>query len=161
MSMIQPRRAGSLVVFPTLVLLGMAGPIHAQESAGEESLYDRLGGLRAISLVVSDFMTEFAADPLVLANPAVRERKSPENLPYINHQVTTLVCQVTGGPCVYTGMELGPAHAGLNVSQAEWDRMAEIFAGTLAKYGVPEREQEELFEILGASHGEIVVPAGR
>jgi hypothetical protein len=38
--------------------------------------------------------------------------------------------------------------------------MAEIFAATLTRHGVGEQEQEELFEILGPNHAEIVVPGG-
>jgi hemoglobin len=154
------RRTGSVAV-TAVAVLAAAGSAHAQSTSPDETLFDRLGGLQAIALVVDDFMTEFSADPLVLTNPAVRERKSPENLPYITFQVTTLVCQATGGPCHYTGLELGPAHEGLNVSQAEWDRMVEIFAATLARHGVGEQEQEDLFAILGPGHADIVVPGGR
>lgn len=165
-----PRSLPGRIAGPTLLfLLVTLVPVHvlAQEpganraSAGDASLYERLGGLQAISLVVHEFMEEFSVDPLVLANPAVRERKSPENVPYITYQVTTLVCEAAGGPCTYTGLELGPAHDGLNVSEAEWNRMVEIFSATLERHGVPEREQEELFAILGPAHDEIVVPSGR
>jgi hemoglobin len=144
---------GALLLLPFLAV-----PAVAQSSAGDDaSLYDRLGGLPAIALVVSDFMDDFMADPLVMANPAVRERKSPENGPYITFQVTTLVCQLTGGPCEYTGLGMGEAHAGLGVSAAEWDRMAEIFGRTLERHAVPEREQQELFALLGPARDDIVV----
>lgn len=153
-----PLARACVFAFTLALAATLAGPAQAQSSPPENSLYERLGGLPAISLVISDFMEDFAADPLIMANPAVRERKSPENLPYITFQVTTMVCEASGGPCRYTGLELGPAHKGLNVSQAEWDRMAEIFSATLDAHGVPEQEQGELFEILGPAHAEIVVP---
>ncbi len=161
---------GSRCSFALALLLGcslaLAAPVPAvgQDGAVGEaevaSLYERLGGLPAIAAIVDAFMADFTTDPLILANPAVRERKSPENTPYITFQVTTLVCQATGGPCAYTGADMRTAHQGLNVSQAEWDRMAEIFAETLTRHGVGEAEQGELFEILGPSHAEIVVPGG-
>jgi hemoglobin len=160
---VSPAAALPAFIACTFVLAGPA-PAAGQGSEAAEvsaaSLYERLGGLPAIARIVDDFMAEFTADPLILANPAVRERKSPENAPYITFQVTTLVCQATGGPCTYTGADMRSAHAGLNVSQAEWERMAEIFAATLTRHGVGEQEQEELFEILGPNHAEIVVPGG-
>jgi hemoglobin len=155
-----PIRPGAPLFLVTVLILGLHVPLAAQEPAAEESLYDRLGGLEAIALVVHDFMEVFTQDPLIMANPAVRERKSPRATPYIAFQVTSLVCEATGGPCTYTGLELGPAHQGLNVSAAEWDRMAEIFAETLAAHQVPEREQEELFAILGPARDDIVVGEG-
>jgi hemoglobin len=157
--------AGKGLLGRTLVLvacLTLAGPGGlAAQSGGGDSLYERLGGLPAISLVVSDFLDAFIADPVILANPAVRERKTPEAAPYVKYQVTTLVCEATGGPCTYTGLDLRTAHDGLNVSQAEWDRMVEIFSRTLERHGVPERETGELFEILGPTHADIVVTEGR
>jgi hemoglobin len=145
-------------VLPCALLFAAAAnqPVIAQ-TPERASLYERLGGLPALSLVISDFVDDFVADPLIMANAAVRERKTPDAAPYIKYQVTTLVCEVTGGPCQYTGMGLREAHAGLNVSAAEWDRMVEIFSRTLERHGVPAAEQEEVFAILGPTRDDIVV----
>jgi hemoglobin len=140
-----------------LLFAAASQPAIAQTAAERASLYERLGGLPAISLVISDFVDDFVADPLIMANPAVRERKTPDSTPYIKYQVTTLLCEVTGGPCRYTGMALREAHAGLNVSAAEWDRMVEIFSRTLVRHAVPAAEQQEVFAILGPTRDDIVV----
>jgi hemoglobin len=144
-----------------LLLLGGAGGAVSQNPAADEPLFERLGGLPAISLVVSDFVDEFIRDPVILSNPAVRERKTPDSAPYVKFQVTTLVCQATGGPCEYTGLDMREAHDGLNVSQEEWDQMVVIFSRTLAQHGVPEQEQEELFAILGPTRDDIVASGNR
>jgi hemoglobin len=147
-------------IFPFIAAASIAAAplasVHAQ-SAETEPLFDRLGGLPAISLVVSDFVDVFIADPLIMANAAVRERKTPDAAPYIKYQVTSLVCQATGGPCEYIGADMRTAHAGLNVTAAEWDRMVELFSQTLERHRVPERETEELFAILGPTRDEIVM----
>jgi len=141
-----------------LVLVCSQGAF-AQTSGGEESLYDRLGGLPAISLVLTDFVDAFVADPVIMANPAVRERKTGDAVPHVRYQLITLVCEVTGGPCEYHGASLRDAHAGLNVTEAEWTRMGEIFAETLARHQVPERETQELFAIVAPTKADIVVAA--
>ncbi|HSJ08077.1 MAG TPA: group 1 truncated hemoglobin [Longimicrobiales bacterium] len=128
----------------------------AQSPAPAASLYERLGGLPAISLVVSDFMDVFLQDPVIMANEAVRQRKTAEAAPYITYQVTTLVCEATGGPCTYTGLEMMEAHRGLRVTAEEWDRMVEIFSATLQRHDVDEAETQELFAILGPTRDEIV-----
>lgn len=148
---------GSLLI----VVLGAPAQLHAQEAPSQDTLFERLGGLPAISLVVSDFVDDFIVDDVILSNPAVRERKTPDTAPYIKFQVTTLVCQLAGGPCEYTGLDLATAHEGLNVTGEEWDRMVEIFAGTLAEHQVPEQEQEELFGIMAPARDDIVVEADR
>jgi hemoglobin len=130
-------------------------------SSQEKSLYERLGGLQGISLVVSDFVDVFIKDPVIMSNPKVKERKTPDSAPYIKYQVTSMVCQATGGPCQYTGLDMREAHRGLNVSDREWDRMVEIFAATLKKYNVPERETQELFGLIAPTKPDIVVSGNR
>lgn len=139
-----------------LALASTALPAEQHEGP---ALYERLGGLPAIALVVDDFVREFVRDEQILANPAVRERKTPESAPYIVYQVTTLVCEVTGGPCSYTGRPLDEAHEGLDVTVAEWERMGAMFAATLERHAVPEPEAGELLEILGSTREQIVVAA--
>lgn len=139
-----------------LLSLWLASPGLAQ-TPEEPSLYDRLGGLPAIALVVSDFVDDFIADPVIMANPVVRERKTADSAPYVKYQVTTLVCEAAGGPCEYRGLDMKQAHDGLGVTAAEWDRMVEIFAATLAQHDVPEQETQELFALLGPSRDDIVV----
>jgi hemoglobin len=143
-------------VLPVLLLLVVtAVPLQGQ-TAPPQPLFERLGGLPAISLVVSDFVDVFVQDPVIMANEAVRARKTTDAAPYIKYQVTTMVCEAAGGPCRYTGMSMGEAHAGLRVTPAEWDRMVELFSRTLQQHQVPERETQELFAILGPTRDEIV-----
>ena len=152
--------AGALLLTVPIALQAQvpeAGGEAAAARSDASSLYERLGGLPAISLVVDDFVDDFIEDPLILANPAVRERKTPEAAPYVKFQVTSLVCQMAGGPCQYTGLDMRTAHEGLNVTQEEWDRMVEIFAGTLARHQVPEQETQELFGLMGPARDDIVV----
>ena len=68
-----------------------------------------------------------------------------------------MVCQVTGGPEVYTGRSMKDAHAHLNITEGEWEAMASDFKVTLDKFEVPEQEQEELFAIMESTKEDIVV----
>jgi hemoglobin len=47
----------------------------------DKSLYERLGGLQGISLVVSDFVDVFIQDPVIMANPAVRQPGGRVSIP--------------------------------------------------------------------------------
>jgi hemoglobin len=149
-----------LVIAFSLIITG-ASYGQAGSAQGEKSLYERLGGLQGISLVVSDFMEVFMQDPVIMSNPRVKERKTADVAPYIQYQIVTMVCQATGGPCVYTGLDMKAAHDGLRVSESEWDRMVEIFAATLEKHNVPERETQELFDIVAPTKDDIVVAGDR
>jgi len=151
----------TLLILTVSILITGTAYSQSGSASEEKSLYERLGGLEGISLVVSDFVDVFIQDQVIMSNPRVKERKTPESAPYIKYQVTTMVCQATGGPCEYTGLDMREAHKGLNVSDGEWDRMVEIFAETLARHNVPERETQELFGILGPTKEDIVVTGSR
>ncbi len=141
------------------VLLGVSGPAFSQTNTTEQarSLYDRLGGLAPISVVVSDFIDALMPDAVLNANPAIDAARKRVPAPYLKYQVTAMVCQATGGPCQYHGRTMKESHAHLNITEQEWDRMVTLFKGVLAKHKVPAKETQELLEIVGSTKADIVV----
>jgi hemoglobin len=143
-------------------LIGMLAAVPfaalAQEATGQQSpsLYNRLGGLPAISVVVSDFIDALVLDGELNRNPAIDAARQRVPAPYLKYHVTAMVCQATGGPCQYHGRAMPESHAHLNITAAEWDRMAAIFSEVLAKHGVPATETQELFDIVGSTKDDIV-----
>ena len=67
-----------------------------------------------------------------------------------------MVCEATGGPCKYQGRTMKAAHAHLNISSAEWDRMETIFKEVLTKHNVPAQETQELLDIIDSTKADIV-----
>ncbi len=129
------------------------------EQEEQESLYDRLGGLAPISVVVSDFIDALVPDEVLNANPAIDAARTSVPAPYLKYHVTALVCQATGGPCQYHGRGMKESHTHLNITEREWDRMVTIFKEVLAKHLVPSTETQELLDIVGSTKADIVVSA--
>lgn len=127
------------------------------EQEEQESLYDRLGGLAPISVVVSDFIDALVPDEVLNENPAIDAARQSVPAPYLKYHVTALVCQATGGPCEYHGRAMKESHAHLNITESEWDRMVTIFKEVLAKHLVPATETQELLDIVDSTKADIVV----
>ncbi|MFC3284552.1 group I truncated hemoglobin [Litchfieldella rifensis] len=144
-----------LIVPFTVIALGMPALAFAQDDE-EASLYQRLGGLMSISVVVSDFLDALIPDPQLNENPAIDEARQRVPAAYLKYHVTAFVCEATGGPCQYHGRGMQESHAHLNITAEEWDRMVEIFVGVLDEHDVPERESQELLELLGTTRDDIV-----
>lgn len=123
----------------------------------QQSLYDRLGGLAPISVVVSDFIDALVPDAVLNENPAIDAARQRVPAPYLKYHVTAMVCQVTGGPCQYHGRGMKESHAHLNITEREWDRMVTLFKEVLAKHEVPAKETQELLGIVGSTKADIVV----
>lgn len=149
------------VAVPVLVSVALVGgSLAAPAGAEEASLYDRLGGVYAIALVVDDFIDRVVHNDLLNANPAIYAARDPQRFAGLKFQVTALVCQVTGGPCNYTGKPMDEAHEGMGITEAEWQSMVDDFKASLDHFGVPEAEQQELFAIVGSTKPMIVVTEG-
>jgi hemoglobin len=127
-----------------------------QEAAAKIPLYERLGGLKGITVVVDDFIDRLVVNATLNSNPAINAGRKSSPAPYLKFQVSQMVCAVTGGPCTYTGKGMKESHAHLNISEAEWSVMTGEFQKSLDKFEVPAAEQKELFEIVGSTKADIV-----
>jgi hemoglobin len=138
-----------------------ASSVEAQSSepGGEPSkpLYERLGGLKGITMVVDDFIDRLVTNKTLNRNPEINAGRKRSPAPYLKYQVSAFMCEVTGGPCKYGGKGMKEAHVHMNITEKEWDVMVGEFKKSLAKYKVPAKEQEELFAIVGKTKPDIVV----
>ena len=145
------------IVSAAFILGTFVAPLaSAQQAAAQKSLYERVGGLKGITVVVDDFVNRLVVDKTLNKNPAIRAGRKSSPDPYLKFQVSQLVCEATAGPCKYTGKGMKESHADMNITEKEWDVMAKLFKKTLDKYKVPAAEQNELFEIVGKLKGDIV-----
>ena len=144
------------VTLSIALLCCMADTALAQQTEQTKPLYERLGGLRGIAVVVDDFIDRLVVNKTLNKNPAINAGRKSSPAPYLKVQVSQLMCEVTGGPCKYTGRAMKESHAHLNISEKEWDVMASEFKKSLDKYKVPAAEQKEIFDIVGKTKTDIV-----
>jgi hemoglobin len=139
-----------------LVLSTFPAAARAQAPAGQRSLYDRLGGIYPIAVVVDAFIDRLLVNDVLNANPAIAAARARVPAPGLKVQVSTMVCQATGGPCTYTGRTMKQSHAHLNISDREWQEMLREFQVVLTRFKVPAAEQRELVAIVESTKGDIV-----
>ena len=139
---------GVLVSGIVVVMAGCAEGMGSSRPA--KSLYDRLGGREAITAVVDQFVANVAADA------RINGRFATTDIPKLKRHLVDQVCMATGGPCTYTGRDMKAAHAGMKITNADFDALVEDLIGALHKFNVPEREQKELLALLGPMKKDIV-----
>jgi hemoglobin len=89
----------------------------AEQAAAKAPLYDRLGGLKGITLVVDDFINRLVVNTTLNSNPAINAGRESSPAPYLKFQVSQMICEATGGPCKYTGKGMKDSHAHLNITK--------------------------------------------
>jgi hemoglobin len=141
-----------------LLLLFVAVTVGACASTGQEapkgpSLYRRLGGREGIALVVGDFTANMAADPRV--NERFKDKK-PAELDQFKSNIADQICEAAGGPCAYYGKDMKTAHAGMRISEAEWNATVENLVKALDKNNIDARSKQELLGMLAPMKKDIV-----
>ena len=114
------------------------------------SLYERLGGLTAITAVVESFVARCAGDD------RINRKFERTDIPRLKKMLVDQVCEATGGPCTYTGRGMPETHDGMGVTAGEFDALVEDLVATLEEFDVPRAEQEELLGLLGPMRDDIV-----
>src|SRR5438046_2369831 len=125
-----------------------------------QSLYERLGGVYNIAVVVDDFIDRIMVDARLNANPRVEEAHHRVSAQGFKFYVTEQVCWAAGGPQTYSGRSMADLHRDLLISNSEWDAFMDDFDQTLAKFDVPERERGELVAIIESTKSDIVTSVG-
>ena len=148
--------ARATLLATVMVILAGTAADTVRAQATQPSLYERLGGAYSIATVVDDFIERLLVNATLNANPAINEARRRVPKAGLKFHVTTLVCEVTGGPCKYTGRTMKESHQRLNVTQVEWDAMVVDFKATLDKFKLPHKEQQELITIVGSTKNDIV-----
>lgn len=139
-------------VLGALLLVTSLGSTAVGQSA-EQSLYERLGGYGAISAVVNDFAEKLFEDPDV--GSFFKGMGTDTRQSFIQKNIN-LVCNVTGGPCKVLSRPARTVHAGLGITEAEFNIVVHHLVHTLNTFQVPEPEKDELLAIIGTLKSDIV-----
>ena len=130
--------------------LASAGPGPAAKPVDPASLYARLGQRAGIEAVMTDFVGRMAKDR------RVNKRFANANANALIAKLTDQLCQASGGPCNYTGKDMKSAHAGMKITNREWNvTVAHLTAAMRAKR-VGRKEQREVIAALGPMRNDIV-----
>jgi hemoglobin len=142
----------------------------AKQSAAKASLYDRLGGDSGLQAISDDFVTRAMADPRVNWNRkgviqggfsihhdrSMEWNPTPEKIKAIKVHLAQFLALASGGPTQYQGREIKQVHAGMHITNDEFDASVGDLKATLDKLKIPNTEQKELLAIIETTRAEIV-----
>ncbi|HET7841582.1 MAG TPA: group 1 truncated hemoglobin [Terriglobia bacterium] len=149
-------RVGFGVVLATLIAAMLPLRGFAQEAPAppkENSLYKRMGGYDVIAAVVDDFIGQLAKDE---AFKRFGGGRSGDSLHRTRQLVVDQICYLAGGPCAYIGRDTKTAHAGLAITQEEWDLSLKHFKTALDDQKVGDAEQKDFVALIQKLHDDIV-----
>ena len=132
----------------------VSAPLAAPPSAEGQSLYKRLGGFDALAAVADNFIPRLVADPQ-LGKYFVGH--STDSLHHIRELMVEQLCGATGGPCYYLGRTMQAAHAGMGITDGEWDIAVDHLIETMMQLKVPDKERDEVLTVVASLKKDIVI----
>lgn len=114
------------------------------------SLYDRLGGKPAITKVVDQFVANVADDS------RINGRFATTDIPTLKGHLVDQVCGATGGPCAYKGRDMKTTHAGMRITNDEFNALVQDLVAAVDKFDVPLKEKNELLALMAPMKKDIV-----
>jgi len=146
------------------------GTNRAAQAESKLSLFDRLGGEAGVSNIVADFTPRALQDPRVnwprrdvkQGGFSIHSAKSetwdpnPQNVNVLKTHMVQFLTLATGGPAHYEGKEIKTTHAGMHISNPEFDAVMGDLKASLDKLRIPNTEQKELLSIVESTRPLIV-----
>jgi hemoglobin len=94
------------------------------------SIYAKIGGAPAVSAAVDDFYVRVTGDP------ELAHYFDAADMARLKGHQRAFIASALGGPEVYEGRDMSTAHAGLGISDEEFDRVVQHLVATLTSLGV-------------------------
>jgi hemoglobin len=129
-----------------LLLSGIAAGAQAR-------LYDRLGGEAGVAAIAGSLIDRVSADP------KLGRSFKDSNLDRIKKLLAEQICDLSGGPCRYSGDSMREVHAGHHISEAEFFGMVADLRTVLRERHVSQGAANELLRLLAPMKRDVVEPA--
>lgn len=140
----------SACLLATSMLLGNAALAQTSPMPASDSLYQAFGGKDGMFKMVNDFVDIIAVDPRL--KPAFVDADLERTAAMLNEQF----CELTGGPCTYSGKDMKTTHAKLKISNAQFNALAEDLQTAMDMHGIPSRAQNKLLAKLAPMQRDVV-----
>jgi hemoglobin len=139
------RALGALVV---AISLGLLSPTLCR--AAHAPLYERLGGEAGVAAIANSLIDRVAADPRIGAS------FKDTNLGHIKKMLAEQICELSGGPCRYSGDSMKETHAGHHISEADFYGMVTDLRDILHERHVSMGATNELLRLLAPMKRDVV-----
>jgi hemoglobin len=122
----------------------------AMSAHAEETLFAQIGGEPKLRATI-DTMVE-----VMLVDKRINFTFAETDLAKFKGLLYDQICELTGGPCKYTGRDMKTSHEKINSTNEMFNALAEDLYIAFEKHGVPYRVQNKVMALLAPMQPQIV-----
>ncbi|MES2933221.1 MAG: group 1 truncated hemoglobin [Pseudomonadota bacterium] len=115
-----------------------------------DATFQELGGKEGIAKIVAVFL------PIVLADARIKDSFKDADLDRLGALLAEQFCQLSGGPCSYSGKDMREAHAEMKISNAQFNALAEDLQLAMEQQGISASAQNKLVAKLAPMQRHVV-----
>lgn len=133
-----------------LLLVALLSLTACQLHRTELTLYQELGGNAVLERIADHFIEEIGYDPVIIRH---FEQTDPKQFraSFIVH-----LCELSDGPCKYSGPPLQETHKKMRISEAEFNKTVDLLINAMNKSQVSLPTQNRLLARLARLRAEII-----
>ena len=141
-----------LLAFALALLTACTGMMQTKpaQAPAKDALYRELGGTEGITRTVDLFLQRVNADARINTLFAKVDHNDLRRL------LIEQLCEISGGPCTYTGRSMEEAHSGLNLTGKDFDNFVGDLTAAMNDAKLPKTTQKKLLALLSPMRKQIV-----
>lgn len=128
----------------------LAAALLCATSHADDSVYLAFGGQSGLVKLVDDFMLRLLADSRM--QPFFKDADQKQ----LKAGLVKQFCEVSGGPCRYDGPDMKKAHAGVDITKADFNALVEVLQDSMDAQGIAFSAQNRLLAKLAPMHREVI-----
>jgi hemoglobin len=133
--------------FQSMVLMLAMATAH-----GGPTLYERIGGEAKLRAIAEEFTN------IILADDRINFTFADADVNKFKKLIFEQLCELSQGPCKYTGRDMHEAHVKLNINNAQFNALAEDLYLAFDRVHVPYRVQNKVMALLAPMQRDVVKP---
>lgn len=119
-------------------------------ASASDTLFDELGGETKLQQVVEELVT------IALEDERINFAFAGTDLSKFKQLLYTQLCELAAGPCIYDGRSMQAAHANLQITNAQFNALAEDLYEACERVGIAYRTQNKLMALLAPMQRDVV-----
>jgi hemoglobin len=126
-----------------IITMGLVlGGCQSLQDEPENSLYLQLGERTGIADVVEDLLY------LIVDDERINQQFKGMDVAQFHRNLTDQLCELSGGPCEYSGREMRELHAAMRITDTQFNALAENLILAMEENHVPTTAQNRLIKRL-------------
>ena len=143
-------RSTCLSVAMVIGVLGLVGCTTAVGPDDDDRLYQALGERQGIDRLVDDLLFRISEDARIV------DQFDGIDVNRFQRTLSEQICEISGGPCEYSGDDMVTVHRGRDISEASFNALVENLQDAMEHQNVPVAAQNRLLRKLADMRAEVI-----